>query len=88
MVRQTVKILNRHGLHTRPATVLVTLCSRFKSDIFLIYKNVRVNAKSILGVLVLAVEPNAEVTIEVDGPDEQEALAAIVELLANKFNTE
>ncbi|HPB00055.1 MAG TPA: HPr family phosphocarrier protein, partial [Candidatus Marinimicrobia bacterium] len=45
MVRQTVKILNRHGLHTRPATVLVTLCSRFKSDIFLIYKNVRVNAK-------------------------------------------
>jgi phosphocarrier protein len=49
---------------------------------------VRVNAKSILGVLVLAVEPNAEVTIEVDGPDEQEALAAIVELVANKFNTE
>jgi len=88
MVSQTVRILNRHGLHTRPATVLVTLAAQYKSEIFITYKNVRVNAKSILGVLVLAVEPGAEVTFDVDGPDENAALAAIVKLVANKFNTE
>lgn len=88
MIKNTVKILNRHGLHTRPATMLVTVTARFKSEIFLTYKNVRVNAKSILGVLVLAVEPDAEVTFDANGSDENEALAAVVELVANKFNTE
>lgn len=88
MIKQTVKILNRHGLHTRPATMLVTTTARFKSEIFLTYKGVRVNAKSILGVLVLAVEPDAEVILDANGPDEKEALAALIELVANKFNTE
>lgn len=88
MVKQTVKILNRHGLHTRPATVLVTQATHFKSEIFLTYNKVRINAKSILGVLVLAVEPDAEVILEAIGPDENEALAAMVETVANKFNTE
>lgn len=88
MIQQTVKILNRHGLHTRPATVLVTTAAKFKSEIFLSYKGVRVNSKSILGVLVLAIEPDAEVILEAKGEDENEAMKALVELVANKFNTE
>ncbi|MCK9484040.1 MAG: HPr family phosphocarrier protein [Candidatus Marinimicrobia bacterium] len=88
MVKKTVRILNRHGLHTRPATVLVTKAAQYKSEIYITYKNVRVNVKSILGVLVLAVEPDAEVTFDASGPDENEALAAVVDLVANKFNTE
>lgn len=88
MRKQTVTIRNRYGLHTRPATVLVKTASQFKSEVFLIYRGVRVNAKSILGVLVLAVEPNAEITIEVKGSDEEEALQRLVELVEQKFGTE
>jgi len=88
MQRQTVVIRNRYGLHTRPATVLVKTASEFKSDVFLTYRGVKVNAKSILGVLVLAVEPNAEVVLETQGSDEVEAMRKLVELVENLFGTE
>lgn len=86
MVQQTVRIINKYGLHTRPATVFVTQATKFKSDIFVIYNGVRVNAKSILGLLILAVEPGAEITIEADGNDEKEAIEKLVALTKNKFN--
>ncbi|MBL7135733.1 MAG: HPr family phosphocarrier protein [Candidatus Marinimicrobia bacterium] len=86
MVQQTVIIINKYGLHTRPATVFVTQATKFKSDIFVIYNGVRVNAKSILGLLILAVEPGAEITIEADGNDEKEAIEKLVALTKNKFN--
>ena len=86
MVQQTVRIINKYGLHTRPATVFVTQATKFKSDIFVIYNGVRVNAKSILGLLILAVEPRAEITIEADGNDEKEAIEKLVALTKNKFN--
>ncbi|MCD6441302.1 MAG: HPr family phosphocarrier protein [Candidatus Marinimicrobia bacterium] len=88
MITKNVKIINKHGLHTRPATAFVTLASRFKSDIFLIYNGVRVNAKSILGLLVLAVEPGSTVTVEADGVDEVEAVESLDKLAQNKFNLE
>ncbi|HCK99127.1 MAG TPA: HPr family phosphocarrier protein [Candidatus Marinimicrobia bacterium] len=88
MITRNIKIINKHGLHTRPATAFVTLASRFKSDIFLIYNGVRVNAKSILGLLVLAVEPGSTVTVEADGVDEAEAVESLDKLAQNKFNLE
>ena len=88
MVKENVKVLNKHGLHTRPATVFVTRASQFKSEVFMHYRGIRVNAKSILGILILAVEPGSEITIETDGDDEKEALKALVELTEQKFNLE
>jgi len=88
MVSREIKIINKHGLHTRPATAFVTEASKFKSDIFLEYNGVRVNAKSILGLLVLAVEPGSTLLLEADGVDEEEAVEALDALAKNKFNLE
>ena len=88
MVRKEIKILNKYGLHTRPATALVTLVSKFKSDVFLEYNGVKVNAKSILGLLVLAVEPGAILIVEANGIDEQEAVDNLDRLAQQKFNLE
>ena len=88
MVSREIKIINKHGLHTRPATAFVTEASKFKSEIFLEYNGVRVNAKSILGLLVLAVEPGSSLLLQVDGPDETDAIKALDILAQNKFNLE
>ena len=88
MVKENVKVLNKHGLHTRPATVFVTTASQFNCEVFIHYKGIRVNAKSILGILILAVEPGSEITIETNGDDEKEALKALVKLTQQKFNLE
>jgi phosphocarrier protein len=85
MIERDVEIVNKYGLHARPATALVNLAGKFKSSIFIRYNNKKVNAKSILGVLVLAAERGAIITIEADGPDEEEAVRKIVELAKNKF---
>ena len=88
MEKKEVTIMNRHGLHTRLATALVKNATGFKSEINLVYKGIRVNAKSILGLLVLAIEPGAKVTIEANGQDEKEAIENIVVLVENKFDME
>jgi len=88
MIRKKVKILNKYGLHTRPTTALVNEASKYDSEIYIIYNGVRTNAKSILGILILAIEPGAEVVIEADGPDEKEAMEGIIRLIGNKFNME
>jgi phosphocarrier protein len=88
MKKEDVTIMNRHGLHTRPATTLVKNAAGFKSEVNLVYKGIRVNAKSILGLLVLAIEPGAKVTIEANGPDEREAVEQLVAFAKNKFDME
>ncbi len=88
MVKKKVTIQNKYGIHTRPATVLVEKASDFDAKISLVYKGDRANAKSILGLLVLAVEPGAEIEIEAEGPDEDQAVRELVELINNKFGTE
>ena len=85
MYRREMTILNEYGLHTRPATALVNLASKFKSQIYLSLGDVRVNAKSILGVMVLAAEKGAQVMVEAEGEDEVQAVNAIVELANRKF---
>ncbi|MCD6205268.1 MAG: HPr family phosphocarrier protein [Candidatus Marinimicrobia bacterium] len=88
MQSREIQILNKHGLHTRPATAFVTEASKYKSEIMLEYNGVKVNAKSILGLLVLAVEPGSKLMLITDGPDEEEALEALHKLVKNKFNLE
>lgn len=87
MVTRDVKILNEGGLHARPSSELVKLASSFESDFFIEMYGYRINGKSILGIMTLAAEEGAEMTLIVDGPDEEEALEAISNLIDNKFKT-
>ena len=87
MVTRDVKILNEEGLHARPSSELVKLASSFESEFFIEMYGYRINGKSILGIMTLAAEEGAEMTLIVDGPDEEEALEAISNLIDNKFKT-
>lgn len=82
---QDVEVTNKLGLHARASAKLTQLASGFQSDVFIARKGRRVNAKSIMGVMMLAAAKGALVTLETKGPDEEEALAAIVALFADKF---
>lgn len=79
-------VLNDRGLHTRPATELVKLASKFRSDITLIHKRVRVNAKSILGILRLEASKGVRVRIEAVGQDAQNAIDSLSELAEKGFD--
>lgn len=85
MIRRKVSIVNEAGLHARPAAALVKLASKYKSEFFIHMYGYRVNGKSILGVMTLAAEQGAELELELDGPDEEEAAEAIINLIENGF---
>lgn len=88
MIKKKITIENSSGLHARPSAALVKLASKFKSDFFIHSYGYRVNGKSILGVMTLAAEQGAELELELNGPDEEEALKAIEDLAASKFGME
>lgn len=79
-------VLNDKGLHTRPSTELVKCAATFGSQIHLSYRNYVVNAKSILGILMLAAERGAKIVVEAVGEDAESAIAAILNLAQRKFN--
>ena len=79
-------VLNEKGLHTRPATELVKCASSFKSQITLHYQELSVNAKSLLGILMLAAVRGAKIKIEADGEDAEAVVQALQELAKNKFH--
>ncbi len=85
MIERSVKILNRNGLHARPAAEVVKTAAKFKSEITIVRDDLEVNGKSIMGVMMLAAEFEASVTIRANGPDAQQAVDAIAELIAQKF---
>ena len=76
------------GLHARPAAQFVKIASKFKSDVYISKNNREVNGKSIMGVMMLAAEMDSELTIMVDGFDQDRAMDALVELINNKFHEE
>jgi len=84
-IKGIFSVLNDKGLHTRPATELVKLASTFKANITLIYQDFNVNAKSLLGILMLAAARGSKIRIEADGDDAQEAVDAILKLAEDKF---
>ena len=81
MKERTVVLVSKHGLHARPAAELVRLAGRFESDIKLTKDDITVDAKSIMGVMMLAAECGSEVVITVEGPDEDEAMLVIAEFM-------
>jgi phosphocarrier protein HPr len=85
MITTTVRVMNRAGLHTRPAAMLVKLAAQFKSEMYLIRDGFNINAKSIIGVMTLAAEQGCELGLHVEGPDETEAAKAIEDLFAGGF---
>ena len=86
MVEAEAIVVNRLGLHARPSAKLTRLAGRFRSDVWLSAKGRRVNAKSIMGVMMLAAAKGSTIVVEAEGPDEQEAAAAVCELFAAGFD--
>jgi len=88
VVEKEVEVVNKLGLHARPAMMLVKTASQFQSEIKIIKDNMNVNAKSIMGVLVLAAEKGSKLKIVAEGPDEEEAVEALAKLFADGFGEE
>lgn len=89
MYEKKAKIMNSLGIHARPASMLVKLASNFESKVELEKDDIKVNAKSIMGVLMLASEKGCEIIIMAEGKDEKEAVESIVELIEKrKFDEE
>ena len=84
-VKAFFTVLNDKGLHTRPSTELVKCTTFFKCKIFLHYKSLMVNAKSLLGILMLAANKGTKIMVEAKGDDAEEAVASILKLAKNKF---
>lgn len=86
MIERTVTIRNRAGMHTRPAALLVKLASGFASEFYMVKSGMRINGKSIIGVMTLAAEYNSTLRLQFDGPDEETAADAIVGLFERGFD--
>ncbi len=85
MITESITIINKLGLHARAASKLVNCASRFESEVSISKKGNRVNAKSIMGVMMLAASKGTEVVLEVDGNDEKDCMAAMVQLINSRF---
>ena len=85
MIKRPITITNKLGLHARASAKLTQTASKFQSAVFIAKNGRRVNAKSIMGVMMLAAGKGAKVVVEVDGPDELEAMDAIVALVGDYF---
>ena len=85
MQRQAITVVNKLGLHARASAKLTQAAAKFPCGVHLSRNGKRVNAKSIMGVMMLAAGIGATVEIETDGPDEEAAMAALVKLIADKF---
>lgn len=85
MITRKITIINKAGLHTRPAAALVKTASRFKSDFFIEKDGVEVNAKSIISVMMLAAPKGTTLTLRFNGADEEDAAQAIVKLFEDGF---
>ena len=88
MIQKEFVLQNRLGLHIRPAAQFTKIASKYKSDVFLIRDRMRVNAKSIMGVMMLAAGMGTKLTLECIGEDEEALAAELMTLIENKFNEE
>ena len=90
MIRKTLRINSELGLHARAAAKLVKLTSQFESDIKLSRTNVeeQVDAKSILGILLMAAAQGTEIEVMIDGKDQEVAMKAVVQLVNDRFGEE
>ena len=85
MPERTVQIVNKNGLHARPAAEIVKLAAKFQSEITIVKDDLDVNGKSIMGVMMLAAEHGSMITFRAEGTDADQALDALSALVSNKF---
>jgi len=85
VLQQDVEIINKLGLHARASAKLSQTANQFKSDVNLVRNGNKVNAKSIMGVMMLAAAKGSSIGIEVEGADESEAMVALLALIQDKF---
>jgi phosphocarrier protein HPr len=85
MISKDFTINNKLGLHARPSAQLTQIAGRYESEVFIARNGRRVNAKSIMGVMMLAAGPGSTVTVDAEGPDEQQAIEAIGVLIESGF---
>jgi phosphocarrier protein len=85
LANKEIEIINKLGLHARAAAKLVALASKFTSEVQLRKNNQEVNAKSIMGVMMLAASQGTKLELVVNGEDEEDALTAIIELINDRF---
>ena len=85
MPSASAEIVNKLGLHARAAAKLTHLAGGFQSEIWISRSGRRVNAKSIMGVMMLAAGQRSTVLLEAEGPDAEQAIAALTQLIADKF---
>ncbi|MCK4694345.1 MAG: HPr family phosphocarrier protein [Candidatus Cloacimonetes bacterium] len=88
MIRKTIVIANKLGMHARPATLIVKAASKYRSDFRIIKEDMEINGKSIMGVMTLAAEYGSELELVADGVDEEFLIKEIAELFASKFGEE
>lgn len=85
MTERSVTVVNKLGIHARPAAEIVKTASRFRSDITIVRDDMEVNGKSIMGVMMLAAERGAIIVVRAEGEDSDAALDAIAALVAERF---
>jgi phosphocarrier protein HPr len=85
MLERTVQIMNKNGLHARPAAEIVKISAKFQSEITLVKDVMEVNGKSIMGVMMLAAECGSSLLMRAEGADADAALEALATLITNKF---
>jgi phosphocarrier protein HPr len=86
MISENITIINKLGLHARAASKLVSKASQFESDVLIDKQGSRVNAKSIMGEMMLAASKGTEIVLEVEGNDEKTCMESIVHLINNRFD--
>ena len=88
MIEKIVRIKNKAGLHTRPAATIVKMAAKYKCDFFISRNGMNINGKSIIGVMTLAAEEGAELTLTFDGEDEETAAKEILDYFERGFDEE
>ena len=86
MIEKRVQIINKAGLHTRPAATIVKIAAKYKCEFFISRDGMNINGKSIIGVMTLAAEEGSELLLSFDGEDEEQAATEIVEYFEKGFN--
>jgi phosphocarrier protein len=87
-VSKTITVINKLGIHARPAAVFARTANKFKADVFVEKDGETINAKSIMGLMMLAAGPGSKLLIIATGPDADDAVRAIEELILSKFGEE
>jgi len=85
MIERIVTIVNKNGLHARPAAEIVKLAAKYQAEVTIVRDDLEVNGKSIMGVMMLAAEQGASIVVRANGPDADQAVGAIEQLIMRGF---